>query len=92
MLFIKKTILVLLLPLLAFTTFHKYYVSVTQIEYVKKQQSVQIISRIFLDDFEDVLQARYNEKLFLLTTNGNRRRQFLYRKIPENQNDHENKW
>ncbi|HCY81278.1 MAG TPA: peptidase E [Xanthomarina gelatinilytica] len=65
MLFIKKTILVLLLPLLAFTTFHKYYVSVTQIEYVKKQQSVQIISRIFLDDFEDVLQARYNEKLFL---------------------------
>ena len=65
MLFIKKTILVLLLPLLAFTTFHKYYVSVTQIEYVKKQQSVQIISRIFLDDFEDVLQARYNEKPFL---------------------------
>jgi len=65
MLFIKKTILVLLLPLLAFTTFHKYYVSVTQIEYVKKQQSVQIISRIFLDDFEDVLQSRYDEKLFL---------------------------
>jgi len=50
---------------LAFTAMHKYYVSVTQIEYVKNKQSVQIITRIFLDDFEDILQLRYDEELFL---------------------------
>ena len=30
---------------------HEYYVSVTKIEYVKKEKSLQIISQIFIDDF-----------------------------------------
>lgn len=63
--FIKKLLIILLLPLLAFTSIHKYYVSVTQIEYVDSKQSVQIITRVFLDDFEDVLQLRYDENLLL---------------------------
>jgi hypothetical protein len=65
MLFIKKLVLIFLLPLLAFTAIHKYYVSVTQIDFVKDKQSVQIITRIFLDDFEDVLQMRYDDNLVL---------------------------
>ena len=51
--------------LLAFTSVHKYYVSVTQIEYVKDQASVQIISRIFIDDFERLLRERYDEGITL---------------------------
>ncbi|MCX7550782.1 DUF6702 family protein [Xanthomarina sp. F2636L] len=65
MFFIKKPLLLILLPLLAFTAIHKYYVSVTQIEYVKDKQSVQIITRIFIDDFEAVLRKRYDENVLL---------------------------
>ncbi|GGG41414.1 hypothetical protein GCM10010976_11290 [Bizionia arctica] len=50
---------------MAFTTIHKYYVSVTQIDYIKEKQSVQITTRIFLDDLEDVLQLRYDKNLIL---------------------------
>ena len=53
------------LPLLAFTTAHKFYVSVTQIDYIKEKQSVQITSRIFIDDFEDLIQQRYDETVTL---------------------------
>ena len=48
--FIKQLFLILILPLFAFTTMHKYYVSVTQINYLQEKQSVQLISRIFIDD------------------------------------------
>ncbi|MCX7547939.1 peptidase E [Xanthomarina sp. F1114] len=61
----NKLLLVFVVPFLAFTAIHKYYVSVTQIEYVKDQESVQIITRIFIDDFEDILQLRYDEDLLL---------------------------
>lgn len=52
--------LVLVTPLVAFTTAHKFYVSVTNVEYSEKSQSLQIISRIFTDDMEEVLRARYD--------------------------------
>ena len=47
----------------SFSVFHKYYVSNTQIEYVEHKKSVQIITRIFIDDFENVLKERYYEDL-----------------------------
>ncbi|WP_136479981.1 DUF6702 family protein [Cognatitamlana onchidii] len=53
------------IPLLAFSGMHKYYVSVTQVEYVQDKQSIQIISRIFIDDFEKLLQERYDENIIL---------------------------
>ena len=62
---IKIVFLFLVLPLLSFTTIHKYYVSVTEVEYVKEKKSVQIISRIFIEDLEDVIQLRYNEELII---------------------------
>ena len=49
----------------SFSAVHKYYVSITQIEYVKEKQSVQIISRIFIDDFEKLLRKRYDESITL---------------------------
>ncbi|MFK7833092.1 MAG: DUF6702 family protein [Winogradskyella sp.] len=44
---------------------HEYYVSVTQIEYSEKQQSLQIISQIFIDDFETLLRKRFDETITL---------------------------
>ncbi len=56
---IKKIVLIVLLPLVAFTTAHKFYVSVTNIKYSEKDESLQITSRIFIDDLEKVLEERY---------------------------------
>ncbi|GAA4290182.1 DUF6702 family protein [Aestuariibaculum suncheonense] len=63
--FLKLSLLVLAFSLSAFTADHKYYISVTQIDYVEDKQSVQIISRIFIDDFEKLLRERYDENITL---------------------------
>lgn len=55
----KKGFLILFLPLLAFTAAHKFYVSVTNISYSEKDDALQITSRIFIDDLEQVLKERY---------------------------------
>ncbi len=63
---IKIIILTICFPtLLATTSIHKFYVSITKIEYVSEKQSVQIITRIFIDDFENVLRKRYDETIIL---------------------------
>lgn len=64
--------IVLLLLLIGFSSFkanHKFYVSVTEIEYNEKSESLQIISRIFIDDLEDLLQTRYDKELRLGNNN-----------------------
>ncbi len=50
----------LLIPLFAFTL-HKYYVSLTEIEYVEAQKSIQIISNIFIDDLEGEMDKKYHK-------------------------------
>ncbi len=44
---------------------HEYYVSVTKIEYSEKDKSLQIITQIFIDDFEKLLRQRYDETITL---------------------------
>lgn len=61
----KPFLFFLIIPLIAFTSIHKYYISVTQIEYVEEEKSVQIISRIFIDDLENVLRKRYNDSIII---------------------------
>ena len=46
---------------------HKFYVSVTNISYSEKDQALQITSRIFIDDFEQVLLERYGIEAHLAT-------------------------
>ena len=46
-------------------TVHKFYVSVTQIDYVQNKNRVEITSRIFIDDFNKVLEKKYNKKIYL---------------------------
>lgn len=61
----KYIILVSLFALFSFSAVHKYYVSITQIEYVEDKQSVQIISRIFVDDIEKLVRQRYDKNITL---------------------------
>lgn len=58
-----KLLLLLLMPLLSSFCMHKYYLSVTDLEYNEEQKTIQIISRLFYDDLEAVLQTRYDETL-----------------------------
>ena len=62
---LKNFVILFVLPLVMSVTDHKFYVSVTQFEYVEDKGSVQIISRIFIDDFENLLRERYDEGLTL---------------------------
>ena len=62
----------LIISLSSFTSgAHKYYMSVTEIEYVEEKKSLQIISRMFVDDFEKLLQTRYDEKAQLIRGGNN---------------------
>lgn len=66
----KKLLIILsvfLVSLSSFTALHKFYVSVTQIEYKEEEKSLQIISRIFVDDIEEVLRKRYDETIELVS-------------------------
>ena len=56
----RYALLILILPLFAFAVAHKFYVSVTNVNYSEKDQAVQITSRIFIDDFNRLLMARYD--------------------------------
>lgn len=49
----------------SFSPVHKFYVSVTEIEHNPKAESLQIISRVFTDDLENVLRKRYDDKIRL---------------------------
>tara|TARA_R110002020_G_scaffold36362_1_gene109132 strand:- start:588 stop:1091 length:504 start_codon:yes stop_codon:yes gene_type:complete len=61
----KKYLLLFLViaPLIVSTAWHKYYLSVSQVDYDEKSKSLQIITRIFYDDVEKALQARYDESI-----------------------------
>lgn len=60
-------VFLLVLPLLSFSEAHKFYVSVTNVEYSEKEESLQIISRIFIDDLDEALQERYEVQADLAT-------------------------
>ncbi|MGB5238943.1 MAG: DUF6702 family protein [Flavobacteriaceae bacterium] len=55
----SKYLFILLAPLLIASSLHKFYVSVTNMQYDESNQGFQITTRIFIDDLEDLLEARY---------------------------------
>lgn len=64
---IKKAYLILfIIPLLSFTA-HKYYLSLTQIEYRSELQTLQITINVFMDDIEVALNKDFNIDLQLNT-------------------------
>lgn len=44
---------------------HKFYTSISKIEFVPKKKSVQITSRIFIDDITEAMEKKYHKKIFL---------------------------
>ena len=66
---LKKCLIILILPLFAFVTAHKFYLSVTNVNYSEKDKAIQITSRIFIDDFEKLLEERYDIRAKLATEN-----------------------
>ncbi|MBP1839343.1 DUF6702 family protein [Formosa algae] len=73
-------LLLVVVPLLAFTTAHKYYVSITEVHYVKEKESVQIITRIFIDDLEKLVRARFDESITLAVKNESEKVDFYLEK------------
>ncbi|WP_347175422.1 DUF6702 family protein [Polaribacter uvawellassae] len=64
----KLLLLLLIVPFFAFTA-HKFYLSLTQIEYNSKNKSVEVIINVFIDDIETALTKIYNKKFELDTKN-----------------------
>ena len=65
----KKTFLLLfIIPFLSFTA-HKYYLSLTQINYKSESKSIQIVINVFMDDIETALNSDYKINLQLTTKN-----------------------
>ncbi|WP_297765689.1 DUF6702 family protein [uncultured Muriicola sp.] len=62
-----KGLFLLMLPLFMVIGVHKFYVSVTNIEYYDKGKALQITSRVFIDDFEKALEERYDVTTLLGT-------------------------
>ena len=65
-----KKQLLLLFAVLFLSSFsaHKFYVSVTQIDYVPNKKRIEITHRIFIDDLEKGLTKKYNKKVNLTST------------------------
>ncbi len=63
----KITIVALLFIGLSSFNVHKFYVSVTKVEHNAEAETLQIITKIFIDDVEDVLNERYNTVTYLDT-------------------------
>lgn len=42
--------------------FHKFYIGIYQIEYAQEKKVVQITTRIFIDDINEVLEKNYHKK------------------------------
>lgn len=62
---ILRLFLLLLIPVLSSFAAHKYYLSVTDLVYDEEEKAIQMITRIFYDDLEDVLQERYDENILV---------------------------
>lgn len=62
--FKKIIVILLILPLFAFTM-HKYYVSLCEIEFIKEKQSIQITLGVFIEDLEVTLNKNTGKQLNL---------------------------
>ncbi len=64
---VTLAVIVIFVLMSSFASMHKFYVSVTQINYNKDKKRVEISTRIFIDDLEKTLNKKYNQKVNLAT-------------------------
>jgi hypothetical protein len=48
---------------------HPIHLSISDIEYNKNEKSLEIIHKVFIDDFEKILELTYKQRLHLATNN-----------------------
>lgn len=66
----KKTLkfLFLIIVVTVFYSFtHKFYVSITQMDYNRGKKQIEISTRYFIDDIEKALDNKYKEKIYIDT-------------------------
>ena len=56
---------IIMIVMLSSFAWHKFYVSVTQIDYVPNKKRIEITHRIFIDDLENALEKKYKMKVYL---------------------------
>ncbi|WP_395053340.1 DUF6702 family protein [Flavobacterium sp.] len=61
------TLIFILFIALTSSSFHKFYVSIYQINYVPKKKMLEITSRIFIDDLNTALEKKFNKQTFIGT-------------------------
>ena len=59
-----KFIWLLIIPVLAFGM-HKHYISLTKVDYIKEQKTIQITMKFFLDDIELALEKIHDQPMEL---------------------------
>ena len=64
----KLFLLLFIVPFFAFTA-HKYYISLTQIEFNNSKNSIEVITNVFVDDIETALNDIHSKKFELDTKN-----------------------
>lgn len=66
----KRFVLFLILFSFAISSFemHKFYVSVTQINFAQDKKTIQITSRIFIDDLNNALEKKHKKKFYIGST------------------------
>ena len=66
----KRFLLFLIICSLAISSFemHKFYVSVTQINFAQDKKAIQITSRIFIDDLNNALEKKHKKKFYIGST------------------------
>ncbi|WP_299016552.1 DUF6702 family protein [uncultured Polaribacter sp.] len=79
----KHFLLVLIIPLLSFST-HKYYLSLTQIKFKESAKSVQIITSVFMDDIELEVNKEFDINLQLTTKKELANNDFYFEKYLKN--------
>lgn len=62
MLIKKFFVFVLFLSLSSFVNVHKYYISLTQIDYISDSTSVQITMNVFIDDLQETINKTFNQE------------------------------
>ncbi|HHC79832.1 MAG TPA: hypothetical protein ENK46_08110 [Flavobacteriia bacterium] len=60
----QKYLIFLFIPLFAFSV-HKYYISLTKIDFIKDKNEVQVTMRIFIDDLQATLNTAYHTNIEL---------------------------
>jgi hypothetical protein len=60
---------------------HKFYLSVTQMEFDAENNRITAISRVFVDDLEETLRQRYDVQLALGTDREDEKASFYIRSL-----------